>query len=99
MRVSLADGSVLEISPGHPTADGRTFAALPPGSMLDESHRVVSAELVPYRYDRTYDILPATKSGTYVAAGALVGSTSPTIRTVAERRASGPRRAISQWSL
>jgi hypothetical protein len=77
MRVILTDGSVLEISPGHPTADGHTFAELVPGSALDESHRVVSAELVPYRYHRTYDILPATPSGTYFAAGALIGSTIP----------------------
>lgn len=75
VRVRLGDGSVLEISPGHPTADGRTFAELVPGSALDGSHTIVSAELVPYRYARTYDILPATASGTYFAAGALIGST------------------------
>ncbi len=75
MRIALEDGRVLEISPGHPTADGRRFGDLVPGSLLDDRHRVAAANLVPYRYDATYDILPASSTGTYFAAGALVGST------------------------
>jgi len=75
MRVVLDDGRVLEISPGHPTADGRTFADLLPGSKLDAAHSVVSAELVPYAYEATFDILPASSTAAYFAAGALVGST------------------------
>jgi hypothetical protein len=75
VRVVLEDGAMLEMSPGHPTEDGRTFGQLAPGSMLDERHRVVSAELVPYAHDATYDILPASDTATYFAAGALVGST------------------------
>jgi hypothetical protein len=75
MRVELQSGAVLEISPGHPTADGRTFRELAAGSQLDAAHRVVAASLVPYRHDATYDILPASSTGTYFAAGALVGST------------------------
>jgi hypothetical protein len=34
-----------------------------------------TAELVPYAYDAAYDILPASSTGTYSAAGALIGST------------------------
>jgi hypothetical protein len=30
---------------------------------------------VPYAYDRTYDILPASESGGYFAGGVLIGST------------------------
>jgi len=75
VRAELDDGSVLELSAGHPTADGRHFSDLAPGVLLDERHVVVRAELVPYRYQRTYDILPASSTGTYFAAGALVGST------------------------
>jgi hypothetical protein len=75
VRVLLDDGSVLEVSAGHPTADGRHFAELVPGTKLDEQHRVVSAELVPYRFERTYDVLPTSSTGTYFAAGALIGST------------------------
>jgi hypothetical protein len=75
MRVVLRGGRTLEISPGHPTADGRKFGDLRPGVLLDEQHEVVSVELVPYSYDATYDILPASSTGTYFAAGALIGST------------------------
>jgi hypothetical protein len=75
MRVVLEDGAVLQISPNHPTADGRPFGELTAGSAIDDAHRVVSAELVPYGYDATYDVLPASSTGTYFAAGALVAST------------------------
>jgi len=75
VRVELENGSVLEISPGHPTADGRTFGDIVAGSVLDEQHGVVSTRVVPYAYDATYDILPSSSTGTYFAAGALVGST------------------------
>jgi hypothetical protein len=35
VRVHASDGRVLELSPGHPTADGRTFADLRVGTHLD----------------------------------------------------------------
>lgn len=75
MRVLLQDGHVLRISPGHPTSDGRPFATLNAGSALDAQHTVVSAELVRYKEGATYDVLPASDTGTYFAAGALIGST------------------------
>ncbi len=75
VRVVLSDGAVLEMSPGHRTADGRRFAELTPGGLFDSQHTVVSVELVPYPYDATYDALPASSTGTYFAAGALVAST------------------------
>jgi hypothetical protein len=34
-----------------------------------------SVEVVPYRHHFTYDILPASDSGTYFAAGMRIGST------------------------
>jgi hypothetical protein len=74
MRIELATGSVLEISPGHPTADGRSFGALRAGDTLD-GVEIVSARAVPYTHDATYDILPASDSGAYFAGGVLVGST------------------------
>jgi hypothetical protein len=74
VRVELETGRVLEISPGHPTADGRWFGDLRPGDRLD-GVLVVSAELVPYVHAFTYDILPSSDTGTYVAGGALIGST------------------------
>jgi hypothetical protein len=75
VRVVLADGRVLEVSAGHPTADGRRFGDLRAGTRLDEQHVVVSAQLVPYTWDATYDVLPASTTGTYFAAGARIGST------------------------
>jgi hypothetical protein len=75
MRVVLETGRTLEISPGHPTADGRRFDELRRGSLLDEQSAVREADLVDYRFDRTYDILPASDTGTYFAEGALIGST------------------------
>jgi hypothetical protein len=83
VRVELEDGSVLEISPGHPTADGRHFSELAAGARLDDTHVVVSAELIPYRFQRTYDVLPASSTGTYFAAGALIGSTLAVERAAA----------------
>lgn len=80
VRVQLADGTVLEISAGHPTADGRTFADLLGGGQLDGGHAIVVAEMVPYTHARTHDILPGSSSGTYFAGGALVGSTLVTGR-------------------
>jgi len=75
VRVVLAGGAVLEMSAGHRTADGRPFGELVAGSAFDESNTVVSAELVAYRHDATYDVLPASNTGTYFAAGARVAST------------------------
>ncbi|MEO8213838.1 MAG: hypothetical protein ABI560_11625 [Myxococcales bacterium] len=74
MEVKLADGSVLEMSSGHPTADGRTFGQLKSGDLLDGA-QIISSRLIPYRFSRTYDILPASDTGTYIAGGHLVGST------------------------
>jgi hypothetical protein len=74
VRVELASGRVLEMSPGHPTADGRHFGDLSPGEELAGA-AIGSVELVPYGRPYTYDILPDSDTGTYVAAGALVGST------------------------
>src|SRR6185503_1948006 len=74
VRVQLSSGRVLEISPGHPTADGRLFSDLRRGGILD-CERIDSAEVVPYERMETYDILPASEGGTYFAAGVRIGST------------------------
>ncbi|MCA9597551.1 MAG: Hint domain-containing protein [Myxococcales bacterium] len=74
MHVVLDGGRTLDISPGHPTADGRRFGELRAGEALD-GVGIRSVTLVPYPHSRTYDILPDSDSGTYFAAGALIGST------------------------
>jgi hypothetical protein len=74
VRVTLATGTRLEISGPHPTADGRVFADLAAGDQLG-GFAIMAAELVPYGHSHTYDILPDSDTGTYVAGGALIGST------------------------
>jgi hypothetical protein len=76
VRVVLAGGVVLEISPRHPTADGRTFGDLVAGDLLDRL-TVISVEQVPYAHPFTYDILPASDTHAYFAGGALIGTTLP----------------------
>jgi hypothetical protein len=72
--LQLADGRELFVSPNHPTYDGRIIADLKVGETYDGS-TVKSIELVPYKYQFTYDILPDTQTGNYWANGILVGST------------------------
>jgi hypothetical protein len=72
--ITLDGGRELFVSAGHPTADGRTFGDLAPGDALGEA-TVVAVRWVGYPHPFTYDIRPATRSGAYFAAGALIGST------------------------
>jgi hypothetical protein len=74
IRVELSNGSLLEISALHPTADGRTFGDLRAGDLL-EGVRITGSSTVQYEHAFTYDILPASDSGTYFAGGVLIGST------------------------
>jgi hypothetical protein len=74
VRVLLATGATLEMSPGHPTADGRTFGELRAGDQLG-GVSIIAARLVAYSHDHTYDILPTSDSGVYFAGGVAVGST------------------------
>jgi hypothetical protein len=73
-EVLLSSGVLLRISPSHPTADGRNFAALRQGDELDGS-LVEAVEDVAYGERFTYDILPDSDSATYFAGGVLIGST------------------------
>jgi hypothetical protein len=76
VEVTLQSGAVLRISGPHPTADGRRFSDLFPGSMLGDQE-VTAVATMPYDHSHTYDILPDSDSGTYLAAGALIGTTLP----------------------
>jgi len=76
VRATLSNGAVLRLSPRHPTADGRLFADLTTGDTLGlDQLTVENVALVPYDEPFTYDILPDSDTATYVAGGALVGST------------------------
>jgi hypothetical protein len=70
----LTDFRELWVSPDHPTSTGSRVGDLVTGESYDGA-RVVTAELVPYWSDTTYDILPDGDTGLYWANGILMGST------------------------
>jgi len=70
----LSDGRELQVSPGHPTIDGRSVGELNMGDSYDGAI-VEKALLVPYEDEATYDLLPAGETGYYLANGVLLGST------------------------
>jgi hypothetical protein len=71
VRLALADGRAVEVSAGHPTADGRLVGALPEGETLDGA-RIVSVERVRYSGGATFDVVPAGGTGLYWANGVLL---------------------------
>ena len=80
VELELEGGRTVAMSPSHPTADGRAFSELAANARLGDA-RVVAVRRTPYHAPFTYDILPDSDTGTYVAAGALVGSTLARTRT------------------
>jgi hypothetical protein len=74
IQLRLSDGRAVDVSPRHPTADGRKVGDLVAGDGYDGAV-VVSAELIPYAGGATFDVLPAGATGTYWANGVLLGST------------------------
>jgi hypothetical protein len=74
VRLVLADGRAVLVSPGHPLPDGRPVAALERGDRYDWSV-VVSADRIPYDGGRTFDLLPSKGTGIYWANGIELGST------------------------
>jgi hypothetical protein len=73
-RLLLDNGRALDVSAGHPTADGRVLGEVSANDPLGDV-RITSVVYVAYPYAFTYDILPASSTGAYYAAGALIGST------------------------
>jgi hypothetical protein len=71
VRTRRGDGTVLRISPMRPTADGRRFAQLRRGDVIDRSE-IVDVKVVRYE---EHDILPDSDTGTYVVGDVLVRST------------------------
>jgi hypothetical protein len=74
VHLRLDDGRAVDVSGGHPTADGRKVGDLRAGDGYDGAV-VVSAELVPYTGGATFDVLPEGATGVYWANGVLLGST------------------------
>ena len=86
VRLVLADGRAVLVSPGHPLPDGRPVAALRGGDAYDGSI-VVSADRVRYDGGRTFDLLPSGGTGVYWADGIELGSTLV-------RRSADPPRSV-----
>lgn len=74
VRVRLADGRSMRASGAHPTSDGRALDTLREGDVVDGAS-VVGVETLRYEHARTFDLLPASDTGTYWADGILVAST------------------------
>ena len=74
VHLVLADGRILDASPGHPLPDGRRLSDLGAGDFVDGA-RVVSAVLVPYAGGATFDLLPSGPTGVYWAGDSPLGST------------------------
>jgi hypothetical protein len=73
LRIQLADGRSVVVSPGHPTPEGKVVGQLAVGDLLD-GVRITSVTAIPYR-GFTYDLLPSGPTGDYFADGVLLGST------------------------
>ena len=74
VHLLLSDGRTVNVSPGHPTADGRKVGELVAGDRYDGGI-VLGAELTPYTGGATFDVLPAGATGFYWANSVLLGST------------------------
>ena len=74
VALTLDDGRVVRVSPGHPLPDGRPVASLRAGDRYDGAI-VASAARVAYDGGRTFDLLPSGSTGVYWANGIEMGST------------------------
>lgn len=74
IRLTLADGREVTASPMHPLADGRLFAEVSAGDIVD-GVKVMNLQEVAYNQNYTYDLLPAGETGLYWASGVLLKST------------------------
>jgi hypothetical protein len=74
LHVTFDNGRSIDMTAGHPLADGRPLSALRPGSEL-MGGIVVAVTSIPYTHDATYDILPLSTSEAYFASDVLIGST------------------------
>lgn len=74
LRIAFDNGRLIEMTAGHPLADGRPLSTLRPGSELLGAN-VVNVTDIAFTHEATFDILPDSTSGAYFAAGVLIGST------------------------
>lgn len=74
VHLVMSDHRELWVSPNHPLIDGRPVSALKPGNVYNGA-KVISADLIPFWDNKTYDLLPDSPTGEYWADKILLGST------------------------
>ena len=74
VHLVLADGRAVTASPGHPLFDGRRIGDLGVGDSVDGS-AVVTADMISYSGDETFDLVASGPTGAYFAGGIPLGST------------------------
>lgn len=74
IRVVLADGRTLTVSPGHPLPDGTTAGSWLTMNRFDRS-MIQSAVTLAYPGRETFDLLPSGETGIYWANGLPLAST------------------------
>jgi len=74
VKIRLGDGRTVSASAGHPDRSGRPLGSLVAGDRLD-GEAIVETVVVPYRGERTYDLLPGGVTGIYFADGVPLAST------------------------
>lgn len=73
-HVVFENGTIIDISPNHPLANGKLFNNLQAGDKVD-GVKVISNTIILYSFEYTYDILPDSEAGTYFVGGIEIGST------------------------
>lgn len=74
VRIVLADGRTLSVSPGHPLPDGRTAKSWLTETRVDGA-AIRTAVTLTYAGTETFDLLPSGDTGLYWANGIPLGST------------------------
>ena len=75
VRIEMADGRKLQVTPGHPSAIvQKTIGEFEIGDTIDGSV-IIKKSYIAYKEQYTYDILPQGETGFYWANGILIGST------------------------
>jgi hypothetical protein len=76
LRVTFAGGAAIEMSAGHPTADGRPLSALEPGDELAGA-TVIGIETIPYGHSHTTTFCPPPRAARTLRAACSSAARSP----------------------
>ncbi|MDD9941820.1 MAG: hypothetical protein OXU20_12320 [Myxococcales bacterium] len=80
LELALDDEAVVHVSESHPLLDGRPAASLKVGARVAGGRVVTAREVIPYGETHTYDVLPGSSTGAYLAGGVWMRSTLAVVR-------------------